>query len=156
METPQHGNGPESEFWVSFHLFSRIIRNPSKTKYLGLVSSIFTFDSFPVFFGSVSSFFGSVSGFQKKFLTLSLLIGFLFFLGQFLVFRKSFKLAVCWSVSPFYLFLGQFPVFRKSFKLSVCWSVSPFFGSVSSFFGSVSDFQKKLQILSLLIGFLFF
>ena len=89
--------------WVRFLLFLRIIRNPLKTKkcrgiseYFGSVSAVFTFDSFPVF------------------------------LGLFL------------------FFLGQFPMFSKSFKLSVCWLVSPFFGSVSSFFGSVSDFQKKL------------
>jgi len=136
METPQHGNASTRKrtqkwVWVRFLLFSRIIGNPLKTKkcrgisdYFGSVSAIFTFDSFPVFLGP-----------------------FLLFLGQFPVFRKSFKLSVCWSVSPFFgslsFFLGQFPVFRKSFKLSVCWSVSPFFGSVSSFLGSVSNFQKK-------------
>ena len=56
--------------WVSFLLFSRIIRNPSKTKkcrgiseYFGSVSAIFTF----FFWGP-----------------------FPLFLGQFLVFRKTF------------------------------------------------------------------
>ena len=74
-----------------------------------------------------------------------------------------------WSVSLIY---GQIPLYQGliCFKFSVCWSVSSFFesvssffgsvssfsGSVSSFFGSVSGFQKKFQILSLLIGFLFF
>ena len=108
-------NRTQKWVWVRFLLFSRVIGNPSNTEkcwgiseYFGLVSAIFTFNSFPGFFW----------------------VRFLFF-------------------------LGQFPVFKKSFKFSVCWSVSFFIRSVSSFFGSVSGFQKKILILSLLIGFLF-
>ena len=121
--------------WVRFHLFSRIIGNPSKTEkglgiseYFWSVSAIFTFDLFPVFF-----------------------IGFRIFLGLFSVLKTSLKFSVCWLVSffsdPFPHFLGPFAVFEKHFKFSVCWSVFSFFRSVSTFFGSVSVLQKKFLTL---------
>ena len=125
--------------WVRFLLFSRIIGNPSKTKkcrgiskYFGSVSAIFTFDSFPIFFGSVSSFFWVSFRFSEKVLNSQFVDRFPLYLGPFPLF-----------LGPFPHFLGSFPVFKKSFKFSVCWSVSSFFGSVSSFFGSVSGFLKK-------------
>ena len=57
-------------------------------------SSIFTVDSFPIYFDRFPHFFWSVSGFQKKILVLSLLIGFLLFLfpnifGPFPIFSKK-------------------------------------------------------------------
>ena len=92
--------------------FSRIIGNPLKTKkcrgiseYFGSVSAIFTFDSFPVFW-----------------------VRFLFFLGQFPVFRKvlnsQFVDRFPLFLGPFPLFLGPFPHFVGSF---------PVFKKVSSF-----------------------
>ena len=86
--------------WVRFLLFSRIIGNPSKTEkcwgiseYFGLVSAIFTFDLFPVF-----------------------LVRFLFFLGPFPVFKKSFKFSVCWSIG-FLFFWVRFLIFWVRFLI---------------------------------------
>ena len=87
-------------------------------------------------------------------------IGFRIFLGLFSVLKTSLRFSenilnsqyvepFSLFFDPFLHFLGLFPFFRKSFKFSVCWPVS-------SYFGSVSGFQKKFQILRLLIGFLFF
>ena len=101
METPQHGNGTKSEFGSVSFFFQELSEIPQKLKsvegfpnILGRFPQYLHLIRFPGFFGSVSSF-----------------------LGQFPVFRKSFKLSVRSSVSSF---LGPFPVFKKSFKFSVC------------------------------------
>jgi len=99
-------------------------------------------DRFPLIFGPVSSFFGSVSGFQKKFLILNLLIGFLFFGARFLIFWVCFrfsgkvvKFPVCWSVSSFSL--TRFLIF----KVSCCLITFKF--SVSTFFLSYWKFLSN-------------
>ena len=77
--TPQHGNAStwkrtQKWVWVRFLLFSRIIRNPSKTKkcrgiseYFGSVSAYLDLIRFLFFLGLFPLFLGSVSAFQKKF-----------------------------------------------------------------------------------------
>ena len=78
METPQHGNGPKSEFWSVSFFFQELPEIPQKLK--------------------------SVEGFPNifyRFLLYLHLICFPFFLVRFL------------------FFLGPFPVFKKSFKFSV-------------------------------------
>ena len=85
-----------SLFWVSFRFSEKVL------------NSQFV-DRFPPFFlgGSVSSFFGSVSGFQKKFQTLSLLIGFPFFLVSVSSFRVHFRFSEKVVNSQF---VDQFPL----------------------------------------------
>ena len=115
------------------------------------------------FFGSVSSFFWVSFWFSEKVLNLQFVDRFPLFIFFWVSFRFSEKVLNSQFVDlfplflgPFPLFLGPFPIFRKSCKFSVCWSVSTFFGYVSSFFWVHFRFSKKFQILSLLIGFLFF
>ena len=78
METPQQGNGPKSEF------------------------------------GSVSFFFQELSEIPQK---LKSVEGFPNILGRFPLYLHLIRSPFLWVR---FLFLGQFPVFRKSFKLSVC------------------------------------
>ena len=70
----------ETDPKVSLGPFPSFFKELSEiSEYLGSVSAIFTFDSFPVFLGPFSPFLGPFSP----------------FLGQFPVFRKSCKLSVC-------------------------------------------------------------
>jgi len=142
---PKKRKPPQNEFFWGVSCFFKNYRKSLKLIFRGI--SCF-FYPFPRFLGRIPVYMGLI--FLRDFLIFS--IRFLI-LGPFPVFRKSFKFSVCWSVSsflgPFPHFLGPFPIFRKSCKFSVCWSVS-------FFLVSVSGFQKKFQILSLLIGFLFF
>ena len=78
-ETPQQGIGPKSEFGSVSFLFQELSEIPQKLKsvqgfpnILGLFSLYLHLIRFPFFWA-----------------------GFLFFLGQFPVFRKSFKFSVC-------------------------------------------------------------
>ena len=80
-ETPQHGNGPKSEFGSVSFFFQELSEIPQKLKsvegfpdilgrfplYLHLIRFPFFLGPFPLFFGSVSSFI----------------------LGPFLIFRKK-------------------------------------------------------------------
>jgi len=72
METPQHGDGLKSEFASVSFFFQELSEIPQKLK---------SVEGFPNILG--------------RFLLYLHLICFPFFLGQFLIYRKSFKLSVC-------------------------------------------------------------
>ena len=94
------------------------------------------FDRFPLNLWVRFLIFWVFSGLQKKFLILSLLIGFLFFclsssfFDPFSVFNKKNLILSLLIGFPFFRsvssFLDPFPVFRKSCKFSVCCSFSSF------------------------------
>jgi len=73
MDTPQHRNGPNSEFGSVSFFFKEFSEIPRKLKSVEKFQNIL--DWFPLylhltcfpFFGVRFFFFGSVSGFQKKF-----------------------------------------------------------------------------------------
>ena len=79
METPQHGNGPKSEFGSVSFFFQELSEIPQKLKSVEGFPNILGW--FPLYLHLIRfPFFGSVSLFWVRFL---------FFLGQFPVFRKS-------------------------------------------------------------------
>ena len=96
-ETPQHGNGPKREF------------------------------------GSVSFFFQELSEIPQK---LKSVEGFPNILGRFPLYLHLIRFPFFWV--RFLFFLGQFPVFRKSLNLYFVDQFPFFFESISSFFGSNS------------------
>ena len=101
METPQHGNGPKSEFGSVSFFFQELSEIPQKLKsvegfpnILGRFLLYLHLIRFP-FFGSVSSFFWVSFRFSEKVLNSQFVDRFPPFLGPFPVFRKSCKLSVC-------------------------------------------------------------
>ena len=78
METPQHGNGPKSEFGSVSFFFQELSEIPQKLKSVEGFPNILGW--FPLYLHLIRFlFFGSVSP----------------FFGQFLIYRKKFKLSVC-------------------------------------------------------------
>jgi len=74
METPQHGNGPKSEFGSVSFFFQELSEIPQKLKsvegfpnILGRFPLYLHLIRFPFFLGPFPLFFWSVFGFQKKF-----------------------------------------------------------------------------------------
>ena len=95
METPQHGNGPKSEFGSVSFFFQELSEIPQKLKsvegfpnILGRFPQYLHLIRFPGFFGSVSSFFGSISGFQKNVLNPQFVDRFPLFWERFRFFKK--------------------------------------------------------------------
>ena len=173
METPQHWNRPNSEFGSVSFFFQELSEIPQNlnsvegfTNILGQFPLYLHFTYFPFFFGSVSSFFlgqllsfwfsekVSNSQFVDRFPLFWVL--FLFFLGPFPIFSKSFKFSVYWSVfsflgrfplflSPFPLFLGPFPISVKVLNSQFVDRFPHFLGPFPLFLGPFPVFKKSCK-----------
>ena len=101
MQTPQHGNGPKSEFGSVSFFFQELSEIPQKLKSVEGFPNIL--GRFPLYLHLIRfPFFWVSFQFSEKVLNSQFVDRFPLFLG------------------PFPLFLGPFPIFRKSCKFSVC------------------------------------